>query len=284
MQANLIYDVGLHNGADTAYYLHKGFRVLAIEANPILTAAAQVRFKKEIALGLLTVLNIGVADREGTLSFWVNDANDTQSSFDLARATSHGLCHEVRVSSYPLSAVTKEYGVPYYLKSDIQGNDFLCIKTLDPSDLPKYISVELDSPQTTGQSNDEHNLIADLQAIGYRRFKIINQTTFTDSTPIFDNQVALRLLRKASSRLPGVKCLINALPVSTHLKKTDFDNFLDQFDRKFEGGCSGPFGEETWGPWCSFEEIKRRVRTIERELKVGHNPPGTFWFDVHATY
>jgi hypothetical protein len=45
--------------------------VLAIEANPVLAAEAQVRFKKEIALALLTVLNIGVADREGTLSFWV---------------------------------------------------------------------------------------------------------------------------------------------------------------------------------------------------------------------
>ena len=36
MVPDLIYDVGMHNGSDTAYYLHKGFRVLAIEANPVL--------------------------------------------------------------------------------------------------------------------------------------------------------------------------------------------------------------------------------------------------------
>jgi putative ABC transport system substrate-binding protein len=30
----LIYDVGMNNGDDTAYYLRRGFRVLAIEANP----------------------------------------------------------------------------------------------------------------------------------------------------------------------------------------------------------------------------------------------------------
>ena len=31
---NLIYDVGLHLGEDTEYYLKKGFRVIAFEANP----------------------------------------------------------------------------------------------------------------------------------------------------------------------------------------------------------------------------------------------------------
>jgi len=40
MVSDLIYDVGLHNGADTAYYLHRGFRVVTIDANPVLTTAA----------------------------------------------------------------------------------------------------------------------------------------------------------------------------------------------------------------------------------------------------
>ena len=32
--ANLIYDVGLHHGEDTAFYLKKVFRVVAFEACP----------------------------------------------------------------------------------------------------------------------------------------------------------------------------------------------------------------------------------------------------------
>ena len=44
VNSNLIYDVGLHEGQDTAYYLWKGFRVLAVEANPELTQAAQSKF------------------------------------------------------------------------------------------------------------------------------------------------------------------------------------------------------------------------------------------------
>ncbi len=30
----LIYDVGMHNGADTDYYLKKGAKVVSIEADP----------------------------------------------------------------------------------------------------------------------------------------------------------------------------------------------------------------------------------------------------------
>lgn len=33
---NLIFDAGAHRGDDTDFYLGKGFRVVAAEANPIL--------------------------------------------------------------------------------------------------------------------------------------------------------------------------------------------------------------------------------------------------------
>ena len=38
---DLIYDVGMNNGDDTAYYLHKGFRVVAVEAKTGQRYAAQ---------------------------------------------------------------------------------------------------------------------------------------------------------------------------------------------------------------------------------------------------
>ena len=28
---NLVYDLGMHNGDDTDYYLHKGYRVIAVD-------------------------------------------------------------------------------------------------------------------------------------------------------------------------------------------------------------------------------------------------------------
>ena len=36
----LIYDIGMFDGADTRYYLNKGYKVLAVEANPIVVKRA----------------------------------------------------------------------------------------------------------------------------------------------------------------------------------------------------------------------------------------------------
>jgi hypothetical protein len=48
LQPDLIYDVGFHVGEDTEFYLKKGYRVLAVEANPELCARGQMRFADAI--------------------------------------------------------------------------------------------------------------------------------------------------------------------------------------------------------------------------------------------
>ena len=52
----LIYDVGLHKGEDTDYYLKKGFQVVAIEANPELISECKERFKSRVARGDLRII------------------------------------------------------------------------------------------------------------------------------------------------------------------------------------------------------------------------------------
>nr|MBS9781973.1 hypothetical protein [Gammaproteobacteria bacterium] len=43
---NLIYDVGMCQGEDTAFYLKKGFTVIAFEANPELITQAKIKFAR----------------------------------------------------------------------------------------------------------------------------------------------------------------------------------------------------------------------------------------------
>ena len=62
---DLIYDVGMNNGDDTAYYLQRGFRVVAIEADARLAKCAVERFGAQISSGQLRILNIGIAAEEG---------------------------------------------------------------------------------------------------------------------------------------------------------------------------------------------------------------------------
>jgi FkbM family methyltransferase len=271
-----IYDVGLHNGDDTAYYLQKGFKVLAIEANPLLVANAQRRFEREIIAGRLRLLPVGIAESEGTFSFWVNEENDTWSSFEKTLGCRNGTrCHELQIPCLPFSTILKEYGVPYYLKVDIEGKDYLCVASLKPGHLPKYISCEL--------SHDE-DIITRLHQVGYQRFKVLNQDSFTASTPIFENEIGWRVLRKACNKVHALKYLLHRLPSQLQPRKIDFDNFTAQFEFTFNEGCSGPFGEETYGLWYSFEDILKKVAKIRRQLVKAKFPLGNCWFDVHATW
>ena len=79
-----IYDLGMHNGDDTEYYLAKGYRVIAVEANPLLCAEAEERFAETIAAGRLRVLNLAIAETSGEAEFYVKRERAPQSSLRAA--------------------------------------------------------------------------------------------------------------------------------------------------------------------------------------------------------
>jgi phosphopantothenate synthetase len=63
----LVYDIGLHDGRDTAHYLREGSRVVAVDANPLMCAAAEAHFRDYIRNGQLTIINRGLAEHKGQL-------------------------------------------------------------------------------------------------------------------------------------------------------------------------------------------------------------------------
>lgn len=56
LHKDLVYDVGMHKGEDTDFYLKKGFRVIGFEADPDLTAHCRNRFSEEIRNGKLIIV------------------------------------------------------------------------------------------------------------------------------------------------------------------------------------------------------------------------------------
>ena len=69
---SLIYDVGAHKGEDTEFYLRKGFRVIAIEANPEFCGIIKDRLPGFEGTGALTVLNLAVSNRTEDIEFFVD--------------------------------------------------------------------------------------------------------------------------------------------------------------------------------------------------------------------
>jgi FkbM family methyltransferase len=178
---NLIIDVGMHTGEDTAFYLAKGFDVVAVEANPLLVASAQQKFAAAISTGRLRVLGLGIAKERGQLPLAVADGQTEWSSFDpefiernvkLAGTT----YRTVQVPAVPFEEILQEVGIPRYLKIDIEGHDMLCVKALHHfKHRPTFVSLESAVSVTIGNADDVIEELAQLWSLGYRRFQYINQ-------------------------------------------------------------------------------------------------------------
>jgi FkbM family methyltransferase len=120
-----VFDVGLHTGQDTAFYLSLGHKVVAVEANPLLVSQARQRFREAIGSGRLSSVEGCIAGQgSGVVSFYVNQTDSALSSFcrHAAGRMGHSL-EEIVVSQVQLGPLFREHGVPHYLKMDIEGAD-----------------------------------------------------------------------------------------------------------------------------------------------------------------
>ena len=59
---DLIYDVGMHRGEDTEFYLRKGFRCVAFEADPESADYCRKKFAEFINSGQLKIIEGAIVD------------------------------------------------------------------------------------------------------------------------------------------------------------------------------------------------------------------------------
>jgi FkbM family methyltransferase len=259
----VIYDVGLHRGEDSEFYLKKGFRVVAIDANPEMCASAATRLHAYCDNGQLVIVNKAIATEEGEVTFFKNKNHSEWGTIDrawMARNQRHGdPSEEFRVQAVPLSHVIAEFGAPYFVKIDIEGLDLTAVRSLrGTSALPRYISIESEKVSFT-KLREEFELFTSL---GYDRFKIVPQH---------------RVTRQRAPRPP----------LEGHY-----------VDHRFEVGSSGLFGEEAPGRWLTAEQAidaykpiflryhltgddpLLRSRVLPRALRALGLRPG--WYDTHA--
>lgn len=163
----LIYDLGAHHGGDTAFYLTKGARVVAVEANPSLAALLRQRFAMEIRKGQCVVVEAAIMPEACSVPFFVNPRCDHWSSLSEAWATRDGgPVERYEVMGVPVQALFSEHGVPYYMKVDIEGADQDVVAQLSRlPEKPRFMSVE---------EWGVHALDA-LAGLGYDRFSIRTQ-------------------------------------------------------------------------------------------------------------
>jgi FkbM family methyltransferase len=231
---DLIYDAGMHKGEDTEFYLRKGFRVIAFEADPDLVSFCRDRFKKFIDQGQLKIVEGAIVDMntieagQRRVRFYKNDEESVWGTVcaDWAernwRLGTKSRVIEVDVTDY--LKVMEENGIPHFLKIDIEGVDMFCVKALGRfQERPDYVSIESDKTSYTNIKDEIDTLIS----LGYDSFQAIEQSAIRRSQSPPDPPREGRYVRQ-----------------------------------RFEFGSSGLFGAELGDEWKSNKEVLRQYRAI----------------------
>lgn len=280
MDNRLIFDIGTHIGEDTHFYLSKGYKVIAIDADP---ATIEANKKKFSGNSDVTFLNYAISDTDGQLiSLFVNEDSSKNSLFSEIGGRQDSLQQVVQVPTRTLSSLMQEYGVPFYCKIDIEGYDPVAIRSIRPvKELPRFTSAETEcKPDEARQSEDGiFDALDALKEVGYTKFKLVDQTTLM----VLDNRdfykarssFAYKLMRK-----------LQKLTGSYTAWFANKQRLSKKYNYSFVHDATGPFGDELEGDkWMSYEEAKalylfhrRSYYSIEANKNFG------MWADWHATY
>lgn len=225
----LIYDIGMHRGEDTDYYLSKGFRVIGFEANPQLIQNCKIRFQDAIATKRLHIV-------EGAIA--ASHHGDKVTFFDHPRHTIWGTIESnwtdrnsklgyesetITVDRVDIVECYNVFGIPHYLKIDIEGADKVVLEGLKSADArPQFVSIESEKVDFSGL-RAELLLLRDL---GYTKFKAVQQ-----------------------------ECIPGRTIVAITLDGREFQY-------TFGRDSSGPFGNDVSQPWLTFEEVLQEYKNI----------------------
>jgi FkbM family methyltransferase len=233
---DLIYDVGMHQGEDTEFYLKKGFRVIAFEANSDLAASARAKLGDYIRNGKLVIVEgaiVGLSYPGDTVKFYKNNKNTlwgTASPYFVERNITFGADSTmIRVPRINFGDCLAKLGVPYYLKIDIEGMDTECLRALlQVEGRPAYVSVESDKTDFKEVAEE----LEILTQLGYTSFQAIQQTT-----------VHRQVVPAPSQEGAAI-------------------------EHVFKRGASGLFGKDLPERWKSLDQIRDQYKKIFVDYKI----------------
>lgn len=270
VQEDLVFDFGLHHGEDTNYYLAKGYRVLAFEADPVSIEFCRKRFQKQLTNQQLVIVEGAIAENPEvtTVPFYMNRSKPVWSTSNadwVKRNQRWGMdVTEVLAKTVDVHNIFIEFGVPHYLKMDIEGVERGVLRVLKSfQSRPRYVSFESEKVNFDDLVND----LEFLETLGYTRFKVVQQAS-----------------------IPGQ--IIRTI-----------DRSGEEFSYRFEKHASGGFGEDAEGSWLTKQQtidaylkifaryrllgdrstLGRSLATPLRVIRRVTGLPLPGWHDLHAT-
>lgn len=257
--------------------MKKGFRVIGFEADPDLVRHCKDKFSSEIEHNQLTIVEGAIVDRapsgveQQKVKFYKNLEESVWGTiFDQwARRNevlgTHSKIIDVNVVDF--SECLVRYGIPYYMKIDVEGADMLCVKAWRGFSVrPDYISIESDKLDV-GKLEEEIIL---LEELGYREFKAIQQEDIPAQAvpnPPAEGIYVPHMFQRGSSGLFGKE-----LPGKWKRKRQIMNTYKTIFALYRLFGDYSPLRRSSVGQLF----IKYLQKVLKRPI------PG--WYDTHARH
>lgn len=134
ISGNLVFDVGANVGNTTRKFLDAGAEVVAIEPQVELT-------KSDNFLGVLGIENVCLSDKVDVVDFYkCSSPNKSSCNFDWRKLSPSVKWEEQRIETTTLDKLIEKYGIPTYIKIDVEGYEDKVLEGL--SYKIKYITFE----------------------------------------------------------------------------------------------------------------------------------------------
>lgn len=166
----LVFDIGAHVGDRVRTFRRLGARVVAVEPQPALAKVLRLFYGRDL---LVDIKVAAVGQQKGTAEFSINVHNPTVSTasaeFIAAAKNAAGWQDQrwtkrVRVPVITLDALIAAYGMPSFIKIDVEGFEAEALAGL--SRAPAALSFEF----TLIQRDVAHACIARCIELGYKQF------------------------------------------------------------------------------------------------------------------
>lgn len=163
-----VFDIGANCGQSAERYISGGFRVVAVEPNPVAASAIRTRLASAVAAGILSVVEKAVwTEGVESLTLYVNtEDSEWTSVFESCGRRYDTEAKEVTVEATTLANLYESYGQPLYIKVDVEGADDVVLKQLRDLPKPRFLSFELNCLSWLEQA----------WQLGYRQFKLVAQS------------------------------------------------------------------------------------------------------------
>ncbi|MEA3059940.1 MAG: hypothetical protein QOE50_1352, partial [Sphingomonadales bacterium] len=176
----------MHDGDDSHFYLRKGFRVVAVEADPDVCRATAERFPSFLETGQLKIVNRAIAPARGPVTFHRSQTSGWGTIVDAWARANAAQCvssEAIVVEGITLADLVGEHGDAFYMKLDIEGMDRRALQSLAGTTVrPKYVSMETSFARDPSFDAVQADFDV-LSDIGYDRFKIVDQTKVPQQVP-----------------------------------------------------------------------------------------------------